>query len=145
MSRIFLLALTLLLVELGLGIKIHYVHCNSTGKTYISLASGSDPCDLMSESTDKVSCCASKAQCSLADENNEDGCCDEEETTILYNPQGFSQYYFFIPQYFLESFDFSPFLGGKFQLRKDIRLCQHPQPPPLCVKQILTFHCIWRL
>ncbi len=145
-QRISLITLVLLFLGLTTGVEIYSVHCNMRGETFVSLQSGMDPCLMDMEFQEASSCCAAKSHCPAENGNNdEDGCCDEDQIHLSYEPDSFSQFKISIPSYF----DFT--LSARFHFESDFvheeqtLLAQFPQPPPLRGRQILEFNCIWRI
>ena len=142
-QRTFVGFFIIVFLSLTLGIEIYIVHCNMRGETFVSLTSGMDPCLLENEfEANAPSCCASKKQCSIDDE---DTCCDEEQIQLSYEPDAFSNLKIFLPNWDLI---FSPIFNFGFQEVVDADrqlLAEFPQPPPISVRKRLTKNCIWRI
>jgi hypothetical protein len=146
LQRIALLTLMVLFLGLTTGVELYSVHCNMRGETFVSLQSGMDPCLIEMDNSASESCCAAKSHCaSNTNQSDNDGCCDEEEIHLSYEPDSFSQFKINLPSFVF--LDFSPFyfFDAEFFIQEEQLLAQFPQPPPLRGRQILEFHCIWRI
>jgi hypothetical protein len=146
-SRIFLFALTALILSLNVGIDMYSVHCDMRNKTYVSLLTAYDPCFSESVDKDNASCCASQSHCAEDDsENEDDSCCDEEQITITYEPDFVNNFLvnaLIQPSILLPKIDFS--FSSKVAFSETKTIEQFPQPPPLSGREILTFHAVLRI
>jgi hypothetical protein len=145
-QRIAILTLVVLFLGLTSGIELYSVHCNMRGQTFVSLQAGMDPCLMEAAPEEAQSCCAAKTHCSAnSDASDNHNCCDEEEIHLSYEPDSFSQIKISIPSfYFFDAFENYYFNAG-YVYQEEQLLAQFPQPPPLLGRQILEFHCIWRI
>ncbi len=146
-NRIFIVALVGLVLSLSTGFEVYAVYCNMRGETFVSLQQGMDPC--LTEAADSEhGCCAKQTHCPAGKDQVEDekgGCCDEEEIVISYTPESFYQYTINLPAIGFFSIPQKHFSSEVIVVAKTASLQEHPQPPPLQGRQILTFHCVWRI
>lgn len=135
-----------LFLGLTTGVELYSVHCNMRGETFVSLQSGMDPCLIEMDNTASESCCAAKSHCaSKTEQSDKNGCCDEQEIHLSYEPDSFSQFKINLPSIILlEGFPFNLF-DNELLFQEEQLLAQFPQPPPLQGRQILELHCIWRI
>lgn len=145
-KRISILGLVVLFLGLTTGVEIYSVHCNMRGQTFVSLQAGMDPCLTEVAEEETSSCCAAKRHCAAnINEKDKNNCCDEEEIHLSYEPDSFSQIKISIPSSFLIDWQPSFYFEADYVFQEEKLLAQFPQPPPLQGRQILEFHCIWRI
>lgn len=79
----FLLALFVLSGSIGMDVYRSY--CNMRGESRTFFTSGNDLCEILTESPTKSCCSAISLTCGLDDED--DGCCHEDEFTFSIEPE----------------------------------------------------------
>jgi len=116
------------------------------GVSLTFLTSGNDPCLILPQDSLKNCCASSNDICSLDQKDN--GCCSEEEITILLELPFSEQ----VKEYSISSWTNLPILlsfapeliGNVLRANANLPIFQRP-PPKLFGKALLTFVSVWRI
>lgn len=142
-----ILSLVLILFVITGSVGIHYykTYCSMRGQTYTFLTSGNDLCDILPPIKEKT-CCSEKAKMAhcLSDEKS-NGCCGENEITVLIE----LDYVEHSPVYAFTSFLLSTTFTNAIPF-KDVRQVALEQtyyrpPPRYYGKTLITHVANWRL